>query len=159
MFQYFIFTESSSEKYVNSASKFDEICGKIPHHLIDCNKVVTIFFLLQMTQALFDGSHISIEIDFFFWIIYYKEHINRYKFISTYHFNMVFVKLFKSIFDKVPEFNNGLITEAQSTPPLCAAIFLVLSCDLYVAEEKIKLGTNIDRSMYLWQTDKRSVTL
>lgn len=44
----------------------------------------------------------------------------------THHFKIVFVKLFKSLFDREPEFNNGFITDVQSTPPLCAAIFLAL---------------------------------
>lgn len=44
----------------------------------------------------------------------------------TYHFKIVFVKISKSFFDRELAFNNGFITDAQSTPPLRAAIFLVL---------------------------------
>lgn len=46
--------------------------------------------------------------------------------MRTYHFKIVFVKLLRSFLDNDPQFavNNGFITAAQSTPPLCAAIFL-----------------------------------
>lgn len=66
----------------------------------------------------------------------------------THHFKIVFVKLFKSVVDNDPEFNNGFITEAQSTPPLCAAIFLFLTSHTYVAE---KTRIDFDKSVNLGQ--------
>lgn len=53
---------------------------------------------------------------------------------GTHHFNIVFVKLFRSFLDNDPQFavNNGFITAAQSTPPLCAAIFLWLNKKFFV---------------------------
>lgn len=46
---------------------------------------------------------------------------------ATHHFRIVFVRLFRSFFDNDPQLvaNNGFITDDQSTPPLCAAIFLL----------------------------------
>lgn len=54
--------------------------------------------------------------------------------ISTHHFKIVLVKLFKSFLDNDPEFSNGFITDAQSTPPLCAAIFLFM---IYTSQKKL----------------------
>lgn len=47
--------------------------------------------------------------------------------------------------DKDPEFNKGFITDAQSTPPLCAAIFLFLTSDTYVVEKsRVKFDKSVD---------------
>lgn len=70
-------------------------------------------------------------------------HKNQFNLVFTHHFKIVFVKLFKSVLDKDPEFNNGLITEAQSTPPLCAAIFLVLTDFLIVIRRRKKISSSM----------------
>lgn len=87
----------------------------------------------KMTQAFFivytNGSHISnfhTQNSLQFSFSTRKSQMDSDFYSFTHHFKIVFVKLFKSFFDREPEFNNGFITDVQSTPPLCAAIFLVL---------------------------------
>lgn len=124
-------------------SKYDEISVKVNHHWCDFNKEE--FFLLKKwlrhysTAAILVPKKSNIPL-----IIFpYKMHKNQFNLVFTHHFKIVFVKLFKSVLDKDPEFNNGLITEAQSTPPLCAAIFLVLTDFLMVIRRRKKISSSM----------------